>query len=240
MTPEENLVSLDEKAAVYFTDKALGPDRKQVSYIREAVVPQCKGPKTLELGYGNGIWTRQLYEKGLDITVIEGSSKLAKKAEEDFAGSVRVVNSLFEDFITDESFDTVIASCVLEHVVDPMFFLGKLKSWAHAGSDVHITVPNAVSLHRRIGLKMGLLKNPLELSPQDIEIGHHTSYTLEIFRDQLESAGFEVNYIKGIFLKPVNSAWMMDWTDELLDAFNEMAEELPEYSGFFYANCGIK
>lgn len=239
MTSAENLCSLDEKASVYFTDKALGPDKKQVSYIRETVIPYCKGPKTLELGYGNGVWTQRLLEKGLDVSVIEGSARLAQKARGTHGARVRIYHSLFEDFKTDEKFDTIIASCVLEHVVTPEDLLKKIRSWAHRESDIHFTVPNALSLHRRVGLKMGILKHPLELSSQDIEIGHHTSYTIDSFKKQLEQAGFRVNFLKGIFLKPVNSALMMDWSEQLMDALNEMAKELPEYSAFLYANCSV-
>lgn len=239
MDRSENLRSLDEKADVYFTAKALGPDRRQIRYIREEVIPHCKGPKTLELGYGNGVWTEELLKRGLDLTVVEGSARLAQAAKAAHGYRARIYHSLFEEFESNEKFDTIVASCVLEHVVDPEALLRKIRLWAHGDSDIHLTVPNALSLHRRIGLKMGLLKDCMELSPQDIEIGHHTSYTVASFKEQLDRNGFVVRGLRGIFLKPVNSALMMDWSAELMDSFNEIAEELPEYSAFLYAQCSL-
>ena len=85
--------------------------------------------------------------------------------------------------------------------------------------------------------KIGLLTDPLQLSPQELEVGHRCAYTIDTFRVQLEKAQLRVNFIKGIFLKPLSSGQMMDWPDALLEGYNRLSEELPEYSAFLYANC---
>ncbi len=229
--------TLDSMAEEYFTQKALGPDSKQKEFIIKAVMPHCSGPKVLELGYGNGHWTRKLVDMGFEVTVVEGSSSLVKHCRNTFGKSVKIVQSLFEEFEPTESYQTIIASCVLEHVEDPKKFLSLLRSWLDNRGKLNIIVPNALSLHRRVGLKMGMLSNPLQLSPQELEVGHRHAYTTEIFKAQLEESHLQINFIKGVFLKPLSSGQMMDWADDLLEGYNELSEELSEYTAFLYANC---
>ena len=221
----------------YYTEKALGPDRKQMNFIMNAVLQNCTGPKVLELGYGNGYWTQKLVEFGFEVTVVEGSSILAKRCKEKYGKTVNVIHSLYEEYAPKEFYDTIIASCVLEHVKNCEIFLSLLKSWLKDDGNLHIVVPNALSLHRRVGLKMGLLAHLLQLSPQELEVGHQHTFTPEIFKAQLEKSGLRVNFIRGIFVKPLSSIQMIEWSDDLLNAFNELSDELPEYTAFLYENC---
>ncbi len=237
MQTDDLKISLNSMADKYWTEKALGPDAKQMDFIRARVLPYCKGPKVLELGCGNGAWTEALTAKGFDVTVVEGSELLIDSLQKKMGASVKLVHSLFEEFQTADKFQTVIASCVLEHVENPAQFLSLLKSWLAPGGDLHIIVPNALSLHRRVGLKMGLIQHPLELSSQELEVGHRHSFTLESFREKLELASLKVNFIKGVFLKPLSSGQMMDWPENLLEGYNSLSDELPEYTAFLYANC---
>ncbi len=228
---------LDVMADKYITEKALGPDAKQMGFIMNAVLPHCLGPKVLELGYGSGHWTKRLVTLGFDVTVIEGSAVLAKRCKNFFGERVKIVHSLFEKFKPKECYGSIIASCVLEHVENPQNLLLLLKSWLGNNGSLHIVVPNALSLHRRIGLKMKMLSNELELSPQELEVGHMHAYTRDIFKKQLEEARLKVNFIKGIFVKPLSSGQMIDWPDSLLEAYNKLSEELPDYTAFLYGNC---
>lgn len=57
-----------------------------------------------------------------------------------------------------------------EEVADLLEFVSNAKN-------IYITVPNAESFHRRIGQKMGIIKDLTELGPQDLEIGHKRYYT---------------------------------------------------------------
>lgn len=229
--------SLDMMADKYYTEKAFGPGRKQMSFIMDAVLKHCNGPKVLELGYGSGHWTQRLVDMGLKVTVVEGSSILTRHCSDRFGGKVNVVCSLFEKYRPQELYDTIIALCVLEHVKDCNAFLALLKLWLADNGNLHIIVPNALSLHRRIGLKMGLLDHPLELSPQEHEVGHLHSFTQDSFKQELERAGLKIDFLKGVFIKPLSSSQMIGWPESLLEAYNDLSDELPEYTAFLYAHC---
>lgn len=231
---------LNTMADKYVTKKALGPDGKQMRLIMDAVLPLCRKPRVLELGYGSGHWTRQLVKRGFDVTVVEGSSVLCKRCRNAFGTSVKVRHSLFERFSPSRSYDSIIASCVLEHVHDPYKLLKLMKSWLAINGDLHIIVPNALSLHRRIGLKMKILADQLELSKQELEVGHKRVYTPDILKTDLRKADLHLNFLKGVFVKPLSSDRMMDWPDELFNAFNELSVDLPEHTAFLYANCSRK
>jgi hypothetical protein len=84
---------------------------------------------------------------------------------------------------------------------------------------------------------MGMLRDPMELSSQELEVGHRRSYTLQTFRQELEGNRFTVRFVKGIFLKPLSGGQMIGWPDELLDGYNALSDELPEYTAFAYAKC---
>lgn len=228
---------LDEMSDKYFTEKALGPDRIQMGFIMDAVLPYCTGPKVLELGLGSGHWSQKLIDKGFDVTVVEGSAVLAEHCRLKFGKSVQVINSLFEEYNPVATYHTIIASCVLEHVDNYKLFLNLLKSWLHENGNLHIVVPNALSLHRRIGVKMGMLDHLMQLSPQELEVGHCRTYNKDIFKAQIEESGLKVDFISGIYVKPLSSGQMIEWDEKILKAYNELSNELPEYTAFLYANC---
>ena len=208
-----------------------------MGFIMDAFLSHCSGPEILELGCGNGNWTRKLAAQGNRVTVVEGSAILAEELKREFGASIAVVHSLFENFRPAGKFDSVIASCVLEHVEDASSFLSLVRNWLKPGGHLHLVVPNALSLHRRVGLKMGLLSHALELSPQEIEVGHRRAYTYESFREELEATCFKIDFIKGIFLKPLSSGQMLGWPDALLEGYNQLSDDLPEYTAFLYAKC---
>ena len=84
---------------------------------------------------------------------------------------------------------------------------------------------------------MGMLKSLEELSEIDLSVGHRRLYTVDSLEEEIVSAGLSYKEIQGIFLKPLSSGQMMDWSDELLDAFDKMGNELVEYSSYLFADC---
>lgn len=235
--PRGEKSALDQMSDKYFTEKSSGPDRLQMDFIRDKILSECKGPKVLELGCSNGDWTEKLADKGLDVTVIEGSSLLVKKIKRKLGDRVKIVHRLFEEYRPPELYHSIIAACVLEHVEDSTDFLRRISSWLAPKGCLHIVVPNALSLHRRVEFKIGLLKEPLELSPQEIEAGHRRAYTLKSLRQELQGAGLCAHSIQGIFLKPLSSGQMLNWPRSLLEGYNALSDELAEYTAFLYARC---
>lgn len=231
---------LDGMSETYFSAKAQGPDRLQKLYCLRKTMPHVLGPNVLELSYNDGLWTDALLDAGHTVTVVEGARDLIDHARKRYAGNsrVRCVHSLFEEFAPERPFDDLLMPFILEHVIDPDAFLARAVEWTAPGGRLHVLVPNKTSLHRRVGLLMGLIPDMEYLDTTDIAVGHRRHYSQESLQAALDKARLKTVSLQGIFLKPLHSGAMMDWPEGRLEAFDTLAEELPaEWSAYLYARC---
>jgi len=241
-TYDDEKVRLDECAPVFYSAKAQTVDRLQKIFCLEHVLPETRGPRVLELSYNDGLWTDAMLEQGYGVTVVEGAELLINHAQNRYAGNADVtcVHSLFEEFDTDEVFDDVLMPYILEHVIAPSDLLKRARKWVKPGGNFHILVPNAGSLHRRIGVAMGLIPDLDYLDTTDLEVGHRRQYTPDMLSADIDGAGLNIEFCKGVFVKPLNSALLMDWPEERLRGFNALSEELPDYCAFLYAKATLQ
>ena len=135
-------------------------------------------------------------------------------------------------------YDTVLGTHVLEHVADPAVVLQQVHRWLKPGGRAVFTVPNAMSLHRRVGVKMGVLKTYTELSELDKAIGHRRVYTPWEFAWALYKANFKVDSLRGYMLKTVSNFQMKDYGRDVLDGLFAVSQELPyDQSASLIAFC---
>ena len=185
-----------------------------------------EGKSALEVGCGSGLSTEKLTSLFSDIEVVEPSLKnieLLKRR----APKVKCHNVLLDDFKTERKYDFVFFLNVIEHVENP---IDALKSLSHLVKDeglIFISCPNCMSLNRRAGYKMGLLKSYDQMAPKDYEVGHRRLYTVDMLRDHCSQAGLKVLSMKGMYLKPLSEAQMIHLGDEALRAFYALGEDVP-------------
>ena len=208
----------------------------------DVMMPRIKGPKVLEMGCSTGVMTRRLAKRFPTLTVIDGSEKYIKYVRNLVkAKNVKFILSLFEDFNTQEKFDDIILANALEHVRNPVLILKKIKSWLKENGRIHIAVPNARSLHRRVGQKMGIIKNLDDFSKSDKKAKHRRVYTKEKLRKDIEEAGMRVALEQGVFLKPLSQGQINNWDKKILDALFEISKEFPlDYCSTLYFVCKKK
>lgn len=98
-----------------------------------------------------------------------------------------------------------------------------------------ITVPNAEVLNRRLGHLAGLLPDMQELSEHDLLLGHKRYYTVESLRKDVQEAGYTIQRLEGIYLKPLTTNQMtsMNLDDKIIQALCLVAIDYPELS------CGL-
>jgi len=196
-----------------------------------------RGGRFLEIGCGAGALAEALGGHFDSITLVEASPTYLDTARRRLGARARYHQALAEDFTTGERFDCLLASGLLEHVADPVAILRRCGALlAEKGLAVFL-VPNARSLHRRIGVHMGLLSRLDELQEQDFEVGHRRYYTRESLRTDVESAGLRVAHERGVFLKPLANWQMESWDEALADAFDAAGRELPDYCAEQMAVC---
>jgi 2-polyprenyl-3-methyl-5-hydroxy-6-metoxy-1,4-benzoquinol methylase len=163
------------------------------------------------------------------IAALDGSLDCVRRARQRcrLSPHVAVYHSLIEEFRTEERFEDVVMVRVLEHLEDPVGTLARLASFLKPGGQLHLIVPNARSLHRRIGKAMGLLRELNDFSPRDIQYGHQRVYDSELLTQHLEAAGLRVAQAQGVLIKSLSNAQMQSWDPAVIRALFAVGKEEP-------------
>lgn len=225
---------LDAIARTY--DTAEDFDRYSIEFERAIIVEAARGLGLLEVGCGWGDMTHYFVSRFRRIVALDGSLDCVRRTRERCAPSsqVEVHHTLIERFDTDERFEDIVLVRVLEHLVDPVGTLVKLASFLKPGGQLHLVVPNARSLHRRVGKAMGLLKELNDFSPRDIQYGHQRVYDSLLLRQHLEAAGLRVAQAQGVLIKPLSNAQMLAWDPAVIRALFEVGQDEPDLCNELY------
>lgn len=210
---------------------------KIVWYSYISVKPYFAGSSCLEMGPADGEMTKFLAADFASLSVVDASPMFVAAAE-GIAPHVTGHVALFEEFSPPASYDTIVMSHVLEHVADPVGILERVRTWLAPGGRIIAIVPNADSLHRRLGVKLGMLSRRNELNEQDVQIGHRRVYNREEFDRDLLAGGLRIVAKGGIFLKLLSNNQMLTFEDEkLVDGMFELGKDLPELCSEIYSIC---
>lgn len=185
----------------------------------------------LIMGYGDGEMVEYFKDKFSRLIIVEGSKALAKAMAKRYqnAPSISCYHSYFESFNLpkNQEVDVVLGNHVIEHVDDPVEVLKQSKTWLGKTGLAIFSVPNASSLHRRIGVEMKLLPSIYDLNDRDRLVGHQRVYDIPSLRRDLELARYTIVEIGGFNLKLVSQKQMMDWPQELFQAIFEVSRHCP-------------
>lgn len=186
-------------------------------------------PPVLELGCGNGTWTRMLAARFGTVDVVDAAPELLDALSRELGEQVRCHPGLIEDFDTDERYGTVLLAGVLHHVADPVAIARRAARWIdpEGPGQLLVTVPNAQSLHRRLGKAMGQIDDLTVISPLGNTVGHRRVYTREQLHEDVARAGLRIVREQGLFLKPFANAQLDTLPRDVLEGLFDVALELP-------------
>jgi trans-aconitate methyltransferase len=196
--------------------------------------PWLRGDRVLEMGCATGELTSLMAPSAEAYEVVEGSPKNVAVASDRVPG-VRFHTSLWEEFTPTELYSDILHVCALEHVVDPVEVLARARGWLRPHGRLHVIVPNSDSLHRYVGVELGVLATRKELSASDHRIGHRRVYDIDELRTDIRAAGFRVVHWQGILLKVLSNQQMLGWDFELIEALNEVGQRFPTQCAELYA-----
>ena len=230
MSSEHGRVERIARESLYAS--GINPDTVRYSfriferYLRDGSV--------LEMGPAEGLMTELLAKSLRRVTVVEGSrtfsESLAKRLPH-----VRVVHSLFEDFVPEDRFDNIILGHVLEHVEDPVSILARAAHWLAPQGRILAAVPNSRSLHRQAAVLMKLLPSEDALNEMDLHHGHRRVFNPESFRHCFLSAGLVIEIFGGYWIKPLSNRQIeQTWTPDMLAAFMQLGERYPDLAAEIY------
>jgi len=186
-----------------------------------------KDSRILELGPAEGHMTKQILKISDNLTVMEASELYIIILKNRFP-KINTIYSLFEKAELEEKFDVILILHVLEHVVNPVDLLRKAKNWLKKDGIIIITVPNANSLHRMLGVEMGILDEVHELSESDRLIGHRRVFDFDLLEKDIVNSGLKVKIKKGIFLKPFANTQMASLNKNQIEGLLKLGDKFTD------------
>jgi 2-polyprenyl-3-methyl-5-hydroxy-6-metoxy-1,4-benzoquinol methylase len=205
-------------------------------YPRRVVYHSGEGRSVLELGLGHGYTTEIFARHFPRHLVLEGSPAVIQNfCNKHPDCSAEIIETYFENFSTEERFDVIVMGFVLEHVDDPLLILRHFREFLAPGGRMFLAVPNAEVMNRRLGHLADMLNDLTSLSTNDHLLGHKRYYTTGSLREDLERAGYTVNRLEGIYLKPFTTSQMLalNLDPKVLDSLCVLGIDYPELS------CGL-
>jgi len=175
-----------------------------------------KGKTCLEMGSAEGTGTKFLLDYFDRVTVVDGSEEAVESVKRQYPSpKLTAIHSYFEDMdFGNQKFDTIVLAHILEHVDMPQVTLNQAKRFIKPDGVLIIDVPNGNSLHRQIGVKMGLLREKTELNDADLSIGHQRVYTPDTFKKEITDTGLKIVHFGGMFVKVLSNTQ----TEKVFDA----------------------
>lgn len=186
----------NRNAALY--DKLLAPVDGTLSKWRKRLLKDVRG-KTLEIGVGTGK-NMEHYPKGVSLTGIDSSENMLKYARKRANGHNHIDDLLMMDaenlIFSDNTFDTVVSSCVFCSVHNPVKAFEEIKRVCKSNGNIYL-LEHVRSNKKIVGKIMDIL-NPISYTLYGDNINRRTY-------DNLIKAGFEPSQIE------VENVWMDIW-----------------------------
>ena len=147
--------------------------------------------KILDLGCGTGDLIKLLKIKNSLVEGVEISRKAAKIGQR--RGYKITIADLHKKFpYKNNSFDTITAGEIIEHIYDTDFFLEEIKRILKKNGTLIITTPNLATLGRRLMLLFGI--NPHIETNLENSAGHIRYFTKKSLEELLNKHSFKIMY----------------------------------------------
>jgi len=215
------------------------------NYVKKCgdiIAPKICGKSVLEMGCSTLVLSKMLSATAGQFDIVEGSEVFAELARDFFGDQVSIYHSLFEEFTPQKEYDAVVLANTLHHLSDPEAILVRMKDWLALDGTVYITVPNMKSIHRQLGVKIGLLADLNSTSDRNDLFKQSGRYTKESLIAMCEACGYCVTESYGFFLKPFSDEMMasLNPSQALIDALFELGREYEDGASLIYAELAVK
>jgi len=236
-------------------------DLKRLKFIEDLISERVPdNGKILDIGCGIGNVSRQLGHDGYNVTAIDSDVKSIEFAKSRNTPNVEFVNkNIYEYSPVEKSYNAIICSEVLEHVIDPVAIVRLVYSILKDDGVFIATVPNGVGprelfvtrpviwIRDHGGFLWKLLIDIKQMFGYKGETVHSKSehldhiqfFTLKKFRQMADKNDFQIikmgkaNFISGVF--PLSLFYRKSIRLQAFDC--KLADKLPYrcVSGFFSA-----
>lgn len=196
------------------------------------------GENVLELGSDGAATSSILVRWSEKLTIVDLYDKISGVIAKDSAiAKAKFVQSRWEEYVPQELFSDVLLTDSLEHVEDPVEILRLIRSWLREDGRLHIIVPNALSLHRLIGVEMGYLKSPYDFNENDKRAEHKRVYDFETLTRDIEASWLKVEKMEGVQLKFMTDTQLSTFPLGYKDALDSLSSLCDRHCAEIYACC---
>lgn len=186
------------------------------NHIHDVGIP-LSGIKLLDVGCGGGLLSEPLGRLGAAVTGIDPlednirTGGLHKSFDPVLEQRVQYRACSLEDIVehSEEGFDAVVASEVVEHVNDVEAFIHSCFQVLKPGGSIFITTINKTQLSYLLGIL--LAEKVMSLVPEGTHDWDKFISPVELER-LLESNGFVVDMVRGMLYNPLMGTWL--WIDD--------------------------
>lgn len=245
MTDANLLAGEQAKLEAYAANYITSDDSSQQRLMRELEIrvlkPFLQRSKALELGCEIGYMSELLSPLVEQLDIVDASSAFLKRTSERGLPNAQYFCSLFEEYKPRHAYDCVVASHVLEHLLDVQSVLKMVRGALAPNGLLFVAVPNARALSRQLARHMGLIDDLYSLTPNDLRGGHRRVYDRVTLNLELEQAGFEIVAQGGIFFKYLADFQMDKMIDSgilgepQLEGLFRLGNEYPDMCADVYA-----
>ena len=230
-----------------------GFERVLVLYRRRLVLERIRAlrpARVLEIGCGSELLYAHYLAADAPVdkwVIVEPAREFAKSATEAGLPNAVVIENGIEDAgdqvsrVLDGPPELIICSGLLHEVTNADAILASIARIMGPMTKLHANVPNALSMHRRLAVAMGLISEPTELSDRNRTLLQHRVYTIDTLQGDLERAGLRVVENGGILIKPFTHAQMERIAPALgeavLDGLDALGRLHPEWASEIYAEA---
>lgn len=220
----------------------IGLNAKVINYRYRRLAEFFQGDSVLELGCADGQGLDILLQKFSRVVAVDGSKRLLNRLKRTVQSpKLTLVHSYFEKLSLNETFDTVLMGHILEHVDDPQTVIRQAIKHLKPNGILIADVPNGNSIHRHVGVAMGLLQSVTDLNDADRSIGHQRVYMPETFRSEFTHLNLDMVTSGGFFIKPLANYQLETCLDEKqLGAFLAVGEQFANIAAEIYVVCRRK
>ena len=227
-----------------------GFEREQVKYRRRhllEILSHDTPTKILEVGCGIESLAG-FYTTFTEFTIVEPVKEFLDRVQVQLGNKVRYVNKKFEDAVSElqtETFDFIIISSLIHELSHPDVVIQAARELAGPDTIIHVNTPNAKSIHRLLGVKMGLSQHVKESSELADAFQRHQEYELSDLVQLARKHGLRVRDKGSYFLKPLSHGQMYALLEgnkiskDFLDGLYTISHLLQEHGSEIFVNLQL-
>lgn len=203
------------------------------------------------LEIGCGLAPLFLYAKDKNFTIVEPSKQFYENAIKLSVNdsNVECIRGFFEECVDKleiGKYDMIICSGLLNEVPDPNRLLKAIRMVGGKETILHVNVANAYSIHRLLGVEMGILRDAFDQTEGNKIMQQNTNFDMEMLHAIIEANGMCVIEDGSYFIKPFSHRQMWEMlekkiiNEDVLDGLYKLSQYMPQFGSEIYVNCRMK